>query len=179
MSNNAITKATIEKYIDSFEGKTALLKVQELAALIPADGVYDPSIVCDRVGQYIVGIQECGKLLASLGLAQAYQETEVDKEEARAALERAPLKGFKTSTDKKLYAQMDEAYIEAKNRLHIIQAVVMHVENFKSSLDKAQLHGKKILDGCNMDRRFGGDHERFPYVEEKKEVQWVDEENLK
>lgn len=179
-------KTTIDKFletfsgkgIDSFDAKQTVSVIKSACGKIPVNGEYDPAIVGNRIGQYIYAIQECGKLLASLGLVEKYQETEAEKEQARAALERAPLKGFTTSADKKLYSQMDEVYIHEKQKLIEIQAAITYIENYRTSLDKAHLHCKKILDRSSTEERFAQDHERFS-VSESKELSWVNDEDLK
>jgi len=148
---------TIDKFIEAFGGngldnntKQTILSILDVCKKIPSNGEYDSAIIGDRIGEYIHAIMECGKLLATLGLVEKYQETEVNKEFSLAALERAPEKGFKTDGKMKLYAQMDEKYILAKNKLNEIQAWIMYVDNYRTSLDKAQLHCKKILDRSNL-----------------------------
>lgn len=178
-------KTTIDRYLDGFDGKEldnfdakkAIYVIREVVDKIPANGEYDTAIIGMRIGEYIYAIQECGKLLASLGLVEAYQETETEKEQARAALERAVVKGYTTAGEKKLYAQMDEDYIRCKNKLHEIQAVIAYLENYRSSLDKAHLHLKKIIDRGRVEEGFANDHERFGG--NNKELQWIDENNLK
>lgn len=181
-------KTTIEKFIETFSGKgidsfdagQTVLAIKSACGKIPVNGEYDPAIVGKRIGQYIYAIQECGKLLASLGLVERYQETEVEKEQARAALERAPQKGFTTSGDKKLYAQMDEDYIREKQKLVEIQAAIAYIDNYRTSLDKAHLHCKKIIDRSAVEERFAQDHERFSANESNnKELSWVNDEDLK
>lgn len=182
-------KTTIDKFletfsgkgIDSFDAKETVSVIKTACSKIPVNGEYDPAIVGNRIGQYIYAIQECGKLLASLGLVEKYQETEVEKEQARAALERAPLKGFTTSGDKKLYAQMDEEFIKAKQKLIEIQAAIEYIENYRTSLDKAHLHCKKIIDRNVTEERFANDHERYSVSESSsmKELSWVNDDDLK
>lgn len=160
---------TIDKFLDTFNGKEldnfdakkSIHIIKEIAGHIPQNGEYDPAIISNRIGEYIHAIQECGKILASLGLVEAYQETEVDKEEAVAALQRAVEKGYTTAGEKKLYAKMDEDYIKAKNKLNEIQAVIAYIENYRTSLDKAHLHLKKIIDRNKTEEGFSNDFERF------------------
>jgi len=180
-------KTTIEKFletfsgkgIDSFAAKEAVAVIKAACDKIPVDGEYDPAIIGNRIGQYIYAIQECGKLLASLSLVEKFQETEVEKEQAMAALERAPLKGFTTSGDKKLYAQMDEEFIKSKQKLIEIQGAIMYIENYRTSLDKAHLHCKKIIDRSVTEERFAHDHERYSVSESVKELNWVKDDDLK
>lgn len=183
----AESKNTIEKFLDGFNGKELdnfdakqiIYTIRDIAEKIPANGEYDPAIIGLRIGQYIYAMQQCGKILASLGMVEAFQETEVEKEQAIAALERAPLKGYNTAAEKKLYAQMDDKFIEAKSKLNEIQAVVMYIENYKSSLDRAHLHCKKIIDRNKIEERFVNDHERFSQVYDNKDIRWIDEKDLK
>jgi hypothetical protein len=166
------------KGIDDFDTRQAVGIVREVCGKIPANGEYDTSIVGDRIGQYIYAIQECGKLLASLGLVEKYQETEVAKKFAEAALEKAPAKGYNTDGKAKLYAQMDEDYINAKNRLNEIQGTIEYIDNCRTSLDKAQLHCKKILDRSVVEERFAKDHERFA-GSNNSDISWVNDDSLK
>jgi len=174
---------TIEKFLetmdgkslDDFDAKKAIVIIKEIADKIPKNGEYDTAIIGNRIGQYIYAIQECGKVLASLGLIQAFQETEVEKSFSVAMLEKATQKGYKTAGEKKVYAQMDEDYIRAKNKLNELEAIIAYIENYRISLDKAHLHCKKIIDRGETEKRFGNEYERFPYREEK----WVDEKELK
>lgn len=162
------------KELDNFDAKTLINVVKEIADKIPANGEYDQNIISLRIGQYIYAIQECGKILASLGLVEKYQETLVDKEEATAALVRAAKNGFTTAGERKLYAKMDEEYIVAKNKLSETQAVISYIENYRTSLDKAHLHCKKIIDRNATEERFANDYEKHPINNG-----WVKEENLK
>ncbi len=178
-------KTTIDKFLDGFSGngldtfdtKQTIDIILSVCNKIPADGEYDPSIIGNRIGQYVYAIQECGKILASLGLVEKYQETEVDKKFAVAALEKAPSKGYNTDGKAKLYAQMDEDFIAAKNRLNEIQGAIEYIDNWRTSLDKAQLHCKKILDRSSVEERLAKDHERF--ASNDKEISWVNDDNLK
>lgn len=180
-------KTTIDKFlerfsgkgIDSFDAQQSIAAIKAACSKIPVNGEYDPAIIGNRIGQYVHAIMECGKILASLGLVEKYQETEVEKEQARAALERAPLKGFTTSGDKKLYAQMDVDYIREKEKLLEIQGVIAYIENYRTSLDKAHLHCKKIIDRNVTEQRFANDHERYPAGESRQEVSWVNDDDLK
>lgn len=184
----AQSENTIDKFLESFNGraldnfdaKQAIYVIKEIAGKIPANGEYDTVIIGQRIGQYIYAIQECGKILASLGLVEKFQETEAEKEFARAALERAPLMGYKTDGKAKLYAQMDEEYVRNKQKLIEIQAVIMYIENYRTSLDKAHLHCKKIIDRSSVEERFAKDHERFSMSSEAREaVSWVNDDDLK
>lgn len=175
---------TIEKFLDNFDGKQvdssidfkrSIGYIKDIAAKIPVNGEYDPSIIGPRIGEYVSAILICDQLLASLGLVEAYQETEVDKEQALASLDRAVKKGYSTAGERKLYAQMDNEYIEAKNRLSEIQAMSMYIESYRSGFDKAQLHCKKIIDRSYVEQRFAGDHERFA----TEEVNWINDKDLK
>jgi len=180
-------KTTIDKFLETFSGKgidsfnaqQTVAVIKSACSKIPANGEYDSAVVGNRIGQYVHAIMECGKLLASLGLVERYQETEVDKEQARAALERAPLKGFTTSADKKLYAQMDEDFLREKQKLVEIQGAIAYIENYRTSLDKAHLHCKKILDRNVTEERFSNDHERYSVSESRKEISWVNDDDLK
>ncbi len=182
----AQNKTTIDKFLEGFTGngldtfdtKRTIDVIIEVCGKIPADGEYDPVIIGSRIGEYIHAIQECGKLLASLGLVEKYQETETDKAFAFAALEKAPQRGYTTDGKAKLYAQMDEEYITAKNKLSEIQAVISYIDNYRTSLDKAQLHCKKILDRSSVEERFSRDHERFSGGNNR-ELSWVNDEDLK
>ena len=162
------------KEFDNFDAKTLINVVKDIADKIPANGEYDQNIISLRIGQYIYGIQECGKILASLGLVEKYQETQVDKEQAEAALVRAAKNGFSTAGERKLYAQMDEGYITAKNKLNEIQAVISYIENYRTSLDKAHLHCKKIIDRNVVEERFANDYEKHPMSDG-----WIKEESIK
>lgn len=183
MSQN---KTTIDRFIedfggkglDAFDTKRTIDVIVDICGKIPANGEYDPSIIGIRIGQYIYAIQECGKLLASLGLVEKYQETEVGKIQACAALERAAVRGYTTDSKAKLYAQMDEEYINAKNKLSEIQAVITYIDNYRTSLDKAHLHCKKIIDRSVTEERFQNDHERFA-TSSNKDLSWVNDEDLK
>jgi hypothetical protein len=178
-------KTTIDKFletfsgkgIDSFDAKEAIAAIRSACSKIPVNGEYDQAIIGNRIGQYVHAIMECGKLLASLGLVESYQETEVEKEFARAALERAPLKGYSTDGKAKLYAQMDIGYIEEKQKLVEIQAAIMYIENYRTSLDKAHLHCKKIIDRNAVEEKFSKDFER--YSGNNKELTWVNDDDLK
>lgn len=140
---------------------------------IPANGEYDPSIIANRIGQYIYAIQECGKVLAYLGIAEKMQEIQVEKEFSSAALDRAKEAGFTTDGKAKLFAQKDEEYLAAKQKLIEIQGAVMYVENFRTSLDKAHLHCKKIIDRNSVEEKFANEHERFPASPARpKETNW-------
>ena len=180
-------KTTIDKFLETFtangidgiDARQAIYAIKEACDKIPANGEYDSAIIGNRIGQYVHAIMECGKILASLGMVEKYQETEVEKEQARAALERAPLKGFTTSADKKLYAQMDQDYINAKQKLIEIQGAITYIENYRTSLDKAHLHCKKIIDRNATEERFASDHERYSASESKKEITWVNDDDLK
>lgn len=180
-------RTTIDKYIETFSGKgidsfdahRAVSVIKAACGKIPADGEYDPAIIGNRIGEYVHAIMECGKLLASLGMAEKFQETEAEKEQARAALERAPLKGFTTSQDKKLYAQMDVDYLKEKQKLIEIQGAITYIENYRTSLDKAHLHCKKIIDRSFTEERFANDHERYSASESKKDISWVNDDDLK
>lgn len=183
-------KTTIDKFletfsgkgIDSFDAKQTVGIIKTACGKIPVNGEYDPAIVGNRIGQYIYAIQECGKLLASLGLVEKYQETEVEKEFACAALERAPQKGYTTDGKAKLYAQMDESYIREKQKLIEIQAAITYIENYRTSLDKAHLHCKKIIDRNATEERFANDFERFSAnesISNNKELSWVNDDDLK
>jgi hypothetical protein len=175
---------TIEKFLESFDGKEldnfdakqSILIIKEVSDHIPSNGEYDPAIVSERIGQYIHAIKECGKILASLGLVEAYQETEVDKEFSRAALERAFDKGIKTAGERKLYAQSDEQFISAKNKLNEIKAVMEYIENYRTSLNLAHLHCKKIIDRNKTEEEFAKDHERYGG---NNSVSWVKENDPK
>lgn len=179
------SKTTIDKFLEGFSGngldtydvKKNIDVIVDICSKIPANGEYDPSIVGNRIGQYIYAIQECNKLLASLGLVEKYQETEVNKKFAIAALEKAPARGYNTDGKAKLYAQIDEDYIAAKNKLNEIQAVIMFIEGYRTSADKAHLYCKKILDRSSVEERFAKDHERFALKE--KEISWVNDDDLK
>lgn len=162
------------KELDSFDAKEAIMVIKSIAGKIPVNGEYDSAIIGVRIGEYIYAIQECGKILASLGLVEAFQETEVGKQEAKAALERAVSKGYNTAGERKLYAQMDEEVIEAKNKLNELRAVIMYIENYRTSLDKAHLHCKKILDRNRIEERFANDHERFGGSNK-----WINDDDLK
>jgi hypothetical protein len=180
-------KTTIDKYLETFSSKgidgsdanRAVGVIKSACGKIPADGEYDPAIIGNRIGEYVHAIMECGKLLASLGMAEKFQETEVEKEQAMAALERAPLKGFTTSQDKKLYSQMDADYIKEKTKLVEIQGAIEYIENYRTSLDKAHLHCKKIIDRSFTEERFANDHERYSASESKKDITWVNDDDLK
>jgi len=182
MENN---KTTIDNFLEKFSGKglnnfdtqQGVAIIKAACNKIPVDGEYDPAIIGSRIGEYVHAIMECGKLLASLGIVEKYQETEVEKEQAIAALERAPLKGFTTSQDKKLYAQMDADYLKEKQKLIEIQGAIMYIENCRTSLDKAHLHCKKIIDRSLTEERFANDHER--YVSGSKNISWVNDDDLK
>lgn len=179
--NNTINKFLDNfnsKQIDNFDARQAITIIKDIADKIPANGEYDPSIIGLRIGQYIYAIQECGKLLANLGLVEKYQETETEKEFACAALERAAQRGYVTDGKSKLYAQMDEAYIGAKNKLNDIQAVIMYIESYRSSLDKAHLHCKKILDRGTAEERFAHDHEKFT-LGSNRDSSWINDDDLK
>lgn len=183
MSQN---NSTIDNFLENFNGKeidpsdvkNSIGIINDICNKIPSNGEYDSSIIGPRIGQYIYAIQECGKLLASFGLVEAYQKTESDKEFSLAALERAPQRGITTDGKAKLYAQMDEKYILTKNKLSEIQAVISYIDTRRSSLDKAQLHCKKILDRSVVEERFAQDHERFSSGK-KEELHWINDENLK
>lgn len=180
-------KTTIDKFletfsgkgIDSFDGKLAVAAIKEACSKIPANGEYDHAVIGNRIGQYVHAIMECGKLLASLGMVEKYQETEVEKEFARAALERAPLKGYTTDAKAKLFAQMDIDYIREKQKLIEIQAAITYIENYRTSLDKAHLHCKKIIDRNSTEERFSGDFERYSASGSSKELSWVNDDDLK
>lgn len=181
-------KTTIDKFletfsgkgIDSFDAKQTVSIIKTACGKIPANGEYDQAIIGNRIGQYVHAIMECGKLLASLGLIEKYQETEAEKEFARAALERAPIKGYTTDGKAKLYAQMDVDYIREKQKLIEIQATITYIENYRTSLDKAHLHCKKIIDRNSVEERFANDHERYSEnVSVSKELSWVNDEDLK
>ena len=179
-------KTTIDKFLekfsenglDTFDAQRTISVIIDACGKIPANGEYDPIIVGNRIGEYVHAIKECGKLLASLGLVEKYQETEANKEFSRAALERAPARGYTTDGKAKLYAQMDEEYILSKNKLNEIRAVIMYIDNYRTSLDKAQLHCKKIIDRSGVEERFAQDHERFTGTEGR-ELSWVNDEDLK
>ncbi len=176
---------TIDKFLENFNGngidifdaKKTIETIVNICGKIPVNGEYDPAIVGNRIGEYIYAIQECGKFLASLGLIEKYQETEVAKKFSLAALEKAPSKGYNTDGKAKLYAQMDDEYISAKNKLNEIQAVKDFIENYRVSLDKAQLHGKKILDRSSTEERFAKDHERF--ANQDTNMSWITNDDLK
>jgi len=178
-------KNTIDRFLDAFDGKEIdtfdakkiICIVKAISDKIPANGEYDPAIVGDRIGEYVYAIQECGKILASLGLVCSYQETVVEKEQAMAALVRGPQNGYTTAGEKKLYAQMDEGYIKEKNKLNEINAVIAYIENYRVSFDKAHLHLKKILDRDKVEIRSVNDHERYSLA--NKEASWVDPDSLK
>ncbi len=180
-------KTTIDKFletfsgkgIESFDAKQAVGAIKEACGKIPANGEYDHAVIGNRIGQYVHAIMECGKLLASLGLVEKYQETEVEKEFARAALERAPLKGYTTDAKAKLFAQMDMKYIEEKQKLIEIQAAITYIENYRTSLDKAHLHCKKIIDRNSTEERFSNDFERFSANGNNKDLSWVNDDDLK
>lgn len=177
-------KTTIDKFlekqsIDSIDINRGIFIIKETCNKIPINGEYDPAIIGSRIGEFIHAIMECGKLLATLGIVEKTQETVVEMEQAQAALERAPLKGFKTSADKKLYAQMDEKFLDEKQKLIEIQGAVMYIENCRTSLDKAQLHCKKIIDRSRVEERFSNDHERYSVNGNNRELSWVNEDDLK
>ena len=180
-------KTTIDRFletfsgkgIDSFDAKQAVGVIKSACSKIPANGEYDQAIVGNRIGQYVHAIMECGKLLASLGLVEKYQETEVEKEFARAALERAPLKGYTTDAKAKLFAQMDIDYIREKQKLIEIQAAISYIENYRTSLDKAHLHCKKIIDRNSTEERNSNDFERYSASGNNKELSWVNDDDLK
>jgi hypothetical protein len=167
------------KGIDSFDAHQAVAVIKTACSKIPADGEYDPAIIGKRIGEYVHAIMECGKLLASLGMAEKFQETEVEKAQAIAALERAPQKGYTTAQDKKFYAQMDEDYLREKQKLVEIQGAITYIENYRTSLDKAHLHCKKIIDRSFTEERFANDHERYSASESRKEISWVNDDDLK
>jgi hypothetical protein len=177
-------RTTIDKFLegfssnglDAFDTKQSVDIIVGICSKIPANGEYDSSIIGDRIGQYIYAIQECGKLLASLGLVEKYQETEVKKQEGLAANERSKERGYTTASAQKFYAQTDEEYIKAKNKLSEIQGSIEYIDNWRTSLDKAHLHCKKILDRSSVEARFAKDHERFANNEE---VSWVKDDELK
>lgn len=183
MENKTTIDKFLEKFsgkgIDSFDAQQGIAIIKAACNKIPANGEYDQAIIGNRIGQYVHAIMECGKLLASLGLVEKYQETEAEKEQARAALERAPLKGFTTSGDKKLYSQMDDAYLREKQKLIEIQGVIAYIENYRTSLDKAHLHCKKVIDRCIVEEKFSNDHERYSASESNKELTWVNDDDLK
>lgn len=178
-------KTTIDKFLETFTGNgidkadanQAVYVIKDVCSKIPANGEYDQAIIGERIGQYIHGIMECGKLLASLSLVEKYQETEVEKEFAMAALDRAPKLGYSTDGKSKLYAAMDEDYITEKKKLIEIRGAIMYIENYRASLDKAQLHCKKIIDRNVVEEKFAGSHERFS-GKEKENLKWVDDKDL-
>lgn len=180
-------KTTIDKFLETFSGKgvesfdakQAVAAIKDACGKIPANGEYDHAVIGNRIGQYVHAIMECGKLLASLGLVEKYQETEVEKEFARAALERAPLKGYTTDAKAKLFAQMDTEYIKEKQKLIEIQAAITYIENYRTSLDKAHLHCKKIIDRNTTEERFANDFERYSANGSNKELSWVNDDDLK
>lgn len=177
---------TIDKFLEGFSGKgldasfdakQSINMIIEVCRKIPKSGEYTSAVIGTRIGEYVFAIQECGKLLSSLGLVRDYQETEVDKAFARAALEKAPTMGYTTDGKSKLYAQMDEEYIIAKNKLSEIQAVITYIENYSKSLNLAHLHCKKIIDRDRVEERFANDHERYSIA--NKEIVWMDENDVK
>jgi hypothetical protein len=182
MSGNNLT--TIDKFLetftgsDTFDAKKIVKAIRDACGKIPANGEYDSAIVGKRIGEYIYAIQECGKFLASLGMVEKFQETEVDKEFAEAANVRAIEMGYTTDGKCKLYAQMDEKYIQAKKKLIEIQGAFAYIDNYRTSLDKAHLHCKKILDRNKDEFRIAPDHERFGGENDSKDLKWVDEKKL-
>lgn len=178
-------KTTIDKFletlsgngIDNFDAKQAIVAIKDACSKIPVNGEYDHAIIGNRIGQYVRAIMDCGKLLASLGLVEKHQEMEVEKEFACAALERAPVRGYTTDAKAKLFAQMDIDYIKEKKKLVEIQAVIAYIENYRASLDKAQLHCKKIIDRGSTEGRISGDFEKFSVS--NKDHFWVNDDDLK
>lgn len=174
-------KITIDKFLETFDNrgieigdvKQSIKSIVAATGKIPVNGEYDSAIVGNRIGEYIYAIQECGKLLTSLGLIEKYQVTQVDRAFSKAALEKAPTLGYSTDGKSKLYAQSDDDYIKEKNKLSEIQAVIMYIENYQKSLNLAHLHCKKILERNKDELRFASDHEKYSMAN------WIDEEKLK
>lgn len=167
MSEPTYKIVTLENVDLANDFKDKINYIQSIVSKIPADGHYDESVVSNRVGQYIQAMLKCGELLAQLKSLCAFREIEYKREEADAALTRAPLLGYKTSSDKKMYTQMDEEVIKKANSLEEVRALIIYIENYKNSLDKAHLHCKKILDSVIKERNIANGVETFPAESEK------------
>lgn len=163
------------KGIDGFDSHQGIKLIKAACSKIPVNGEYDPSIIGNRIGEYVHAIMECGKFISSIGVVEKRQQIVVEAQQAEAALTRAPLKGFTTSIDKKMYSQMDKEYILEKEKLINIQGVMSYVENCRTSLDKAHLHCKKILEHSRVENRMASDHEKHSFSG----IEWMAETEIK
>lgn len=133
---------------ETFNPKTMDVSyIQELSNSIPKDGHVDYAMADKLALKFLRGADMCSELIGKLSWWAAKKKDESKKALQEAALITAPSKGFKTASEKKLYAEGDAQYQLASDALNKAEAMLLWVKNKYSSLVSAHYMMKHIAKG--------------------------------
>jgi len=121
--------------------------LQELSKGIPKDGHVDIAIADKLALQFLRGADTCAELIGKLTWWVAKKKDEARVALQKAALVTAPAKGYKTASEKKLYAEGDPEYQEVSGTVSKAEAMLQWCKNKHSSLVSAHYMMKHIAKG--------------------------------
>lgn len=118
--------------------------IQELSKNIPKDGHVDKNIADKLAIQFLRGSDFCAELMGKLTWWVAKKKDQARAKFQEAALITAPAKGYKTASEKKIYADGDAEYLEAHEEFSKAEAMLQWCKNKHSSLISAHYMMKHI-----------------------------------
>ena len=121
--------------------------IQEISKNIPKDGNVDIAIADKLALQFLRGADLCSELIGKLSWWVARKKDNARAALQHAALVTAPSMGFKTASEKKLYADGDAKYREANDEFNKAEAMLLWAKNKHSSLISAHYMMKHIAQG--------------------------------
>lgn len=111
--------------IDSID----ISEIEDLVNWLPKNGALDLNIAEDALIKTLHAQDICQEIIIKIDRHISIKDGEKSKAFARAALDRAVLKGFKTAKDKECFALADDEYIDTCNELAIAKAAKKWFEN--------------------------------------------------
>ncbi len=124
--------------------------IQSMSKNIPKDGNVDIAIADKLAIQFLRGADLCSELIGKLSWWVAKKKDEAREALQHAALVTAPSKGYKTVSEKKMYADGDPKYQEANSEFNKAEAMLLWVKNKHSSLVSAHYMMKQIAKESEM-----------------------------
>ena len=139
--------------------KVDVSEIKELTDCIPKDGNVDTAIAEVMATKFLRGADRCAEFLSIFTWWTAKKDDEKRHVLSQAYHVTAVQKGFKTATDKKVYAEGDEEYMKACEASNRAKAMKQWFQNKHESLVSAHYLMKEISKGDRQHQRAAGQPE--------------------
>ena len=129
-----------------FSASTLVMQeIVDVSNEIPQDiNALSSAMAQHLASRFLHALNLCGDLMAISHRYEMRMETKSKEEYSRACLIRAAEAGYTKIGDKKVYADMDSLYLEAKDASEDAKSFRIMVVNKHKALEKAHYHMRKI-----------------------------------